>query len=72
MTKTNNPMIRIHNSDTGEIVDREMTSDELTQYEAHNAVLAQLQSEAEAAKALAESKLSALGLTVDDLKALGL
>ena len=28
-----NPMVRIHNTDTGEIIDREMTDAELVQYE---------------------------------------
>ena len=41
MTKTTKPMVRIHNADTGEIIDREMTDDELAQYEAHNATLAE-------------------------------
>jgi hypothetical protein len=72
MTKTIKPMIRIHNADTGEVIDREMTDDELAQYQAHNATLAELQNEAEAAKTAAETKLTALGLTIADLKALGL
>lgn len=72
MTKTNKPMIRIHNADTGEITDREMTDAELAEYETHNGVLSQLQNEAESAKIAAETKLTALGLTIDDLKALGL
>lgn len=72
MTKTTKPMVRIHNADTGEVIDREMTDDELAQYEAHNATLAELQNQTEAAKAAAETKLAALGLTTDDLKALGL
>jgi hypothetical protein len=72
MTKTTKPMVRIHNADTGEIIDREMTDDELAQYEAHNATLAELQNQTEASKAAAETKLAALGLTTDDLKALGL
>jgi hypothetical protein len=72
MTKTDKPMIRIHNADTGEVIDREMTDDEVAQYEAHNATLAELQNQAEAAKTAAETKLTALGLTIADLKALGL
>jgi len=69
---TSKPMTRIHNADTGEIIDREMTEIELAQYNAHNAALEELDKQAEAAKALAQSKLEALGLTADDLKALGL
>ena len=71
----NRPTIRIHNTETNEIIDREMTEAEFEQHlkdvtEAENrrAKFA----EAEAAKAAAEAKLAALGLTADDLKALGL
>lgn len=72
MTKTTKPMIRIHNADTGEVIDREMTDSEIANYEAHNAELNLLQAESEAAKSEAQAKLTALGLTTDDLKALGL
>jgi len=72
MTK---PMIRIHDVTTDEIVDREMTDVEFKAYQAQQVVdaaeLAAL-AEAEAAKETAQAKLEALGLTVDDLKALGL
>ena len=69
------PTIRIHNIATDEVIDREMTNAEYADYQeqqAKDAAMAQEQLEAEAAKALAQSKLEALGLTVDDLKALGL
>ena len=69
-----NPIIRIANID-GNVVDREMTAQELAQWEADIvAIEAQAQAKAEAAanKAAAEAKLAALGLTSDDLKALGL
>tara|TARA_R110000868_G_scaffold406828_1_gene687560 strand:+ start:692 stop:904 length:213 start_codon:yes stop_codon:yes gene_type:complete len=69
---SNNPMTRIHNADTGEIIDREMTPDELTAYKNHNQVLKELTDKAEAAKIAAEIKLTALGLTLDDVTALGL
>lgn len=76
MTK---PMITIHNVETGEVIEREMTVEELTQMEADitkaqeiRAAEATALAEAEAAKATAEAKLAALGLTADDLKALGL
>ena len=68
-------MITIHNVTTGEIVEREMDAEELAQWEAQQAE-AQARQAAEAAKAeakaAAEAKLVALGLTSDDLKALGL
>jgi hypothetical protein len=72
MTK---PMITIHNAATGEIIEREMTSEELAQLAIDQTNLqAQKQAEAqtETAKAAATAKLAALGLTADDLKALGL
>ena len=68
-------MIKIHNAETGEIIEREMNADELAQDKANQAeqiAKAQAKAEAEAAKAVAQAKLAALGLTTDDLKALGL
>ena len=51
----------------------DFTSIELTEAEKTiESDLAQAKAEAEAAKATAEAKLAALGLTTDDLKALGL
>lgn len=69
------PMIRVHNTETNEIVDREMNDLEFEQYQKDSiATEARRAQEAQAAakKAAAESKLAALGLTSDDLKALGL
>jgi len=76
------PIVRIHDLATNEIIDREMNNEEFAKYEMD---LAQIESEklaqdlltaeAEAkaqAKAAAEGKLAALGLTTDDLRALGL
>jgi 4'-phosphopantetheinyl transferase EntD len=72
MTK---PMIRIHNAQTQEVIDREMNEEEFAQYKADQAeqiARAEAKAEAEAAKTAAQAKLAALGLTTDDLKALGL
>jgi len=69
------PMVRIHNTETNEIIDREMTDDEFDAYKAQQDIdAAQLvaSAQAKAAKESAQSKLEALGLTADDLKALGL
>jgi hypothetical protein len=69
------PMIRIHNTATDEVVDREMTVAEFKQYEADQLAYELRQTEAEAkatAKAAAQAKLAAIGLTVEDLQALGL
>ena len=68
-------MIRIHNTETNEVVDREMNDAEFAAYEAGQVGQAIKLAEAEAkaeAKAVAEGKLAVLGLTTDDLRALGL
>ena len=57
------------------ITEREMTAAEVAEWEANQAEIAarlEALAAAEAAKAAAEAKLAALGLTTDDLKALGL
>jgi hypothetical protein len=69
------PIIREHNLETNEIIDREMTNEEFAEYEKQKAkdlVASEEEAARAAAKAAAETKLAALGLTTDDLKALGL
>jgi F0F1-type ATP synthase membrane subunit b/b' len=64
-----------YNHLTKETIIRDATAEELAQREIDNANDAARQAEAEAkaqAKATAEGKLAALGLTTDDLRALGL
>ena len=70
-----NPIIRIHNTETDEVIDREMTDAEYTAWlerKAINDAKTEAQAKAEANKVAAQAKLAALGLTADDLKALGL
>jgi AmiR/NasT family two-component response regulator len=61
-----NPMIRIHNAETNEIIDREMTDEEFSDYkkatEARSAELAQNKAQATAKAALLER----LGITADE------
>jgi hypothetical protein len=71
--------ISITDALTNETITREMTYEELTQREKDTAeqlaIKAKHQAQADAkaqAKAVAEGKLAALGLTTDDLRALGL
>ena len=67
--------VMIHNTETGEITEREMNADELAQFEADKAASqaqAQAQAEAQSKRIAALAKLEALGLDEDDLKALGL
>ena len=69
MAKTSTrPMVRIHNTETNEIIDREMNDTEFAQYEADQAT----QKAAADAKAKADVEkavlLARLGLTEDELK----
>jgi hypothetical protein len=69
------PTTTIVNAQTGETETRPMND---TEFAAYEAIQAELEAEAElaaqkaTAKAVAEAKLEALGLTPDDLAALGL
>jgi hypothetical protein len=71
----NNPLVNIHNVESGETIQREMTEDELVVWQLDQEKIASavlLQEEKAKAKAAAEAKLAALGLDAEDLKALGL
>ena len=72
MTK---PQIKEYNCETQEEIIRDATAEEIAQIEldAANAEAKKAEAEAKAqAKAAAEGKLAALGLTTNDLRALGL
>lgn len=65
----------IVNCETGETLERELNKAEIDQQKLDEAKAAEIKAEAEAkaqAKAQAEAKLAKLGLTADDLRALGL
>lgn len=67
------PTVRIYNSE-GEFVDREMTDTEYEQYAeiaAKDKAKFDAEIEAQAKRTIALAKLEALGLTTDDLKAIG-
>lgn len=68
MAKTSRPMIRIHDTEKDEIIDREMNDAEFAEYQAFQSA----QRAIDAAKAKAESDkvalLTRLGLTEDELK----
>ena len=70
MAKTTKPMIRIHNLETNEIIDREMNDVELAQYEADKAAQAVAKAEAEAKESARQAILDRLGLTADEVKLL--
>ena len=65
MTK---PIVRIHNLETDEVIDREMTAAEFKIYEANQASYAAEQAEAEAKEAQRQAILDRLGLTADEAK----
>ena len=61
-----NPMIRIHNVETDEIIDREMNADELEQHEKDLAELIKKENEVSAANTAREALLTKLGITADE------
>ena len=65
-----NPMVRIHNLETNEIIDREMNAEELAQLELDkaNAELAKEEQETKAAEK--QALLDRLGITADEAKLL--
>jgi hypothetical protein len=65
-----NPIIRIHNTETDEVIDREMTNAEFKQYEIDKAKAEARQAEAEAKQAAKQAIADRLGLTADELKLL--
>jgi hypothetical protein len=71
MAKTSSrPMVRIHDLETNEVIDREMNDAEFAQYETDQAAQA-TQAAAEAAKAAEKAALlTRLGITADEAKLL--
>ena len=63
---------RIHNVETGEILDIELTDAEIQQLEQDDEAQAAKRAAEIAKKNAAVAKLAELGLTVEDLTALGL
>lgn len=64
--------ITIHNAESNKTIEREATLEEIEQFEADAAFIAKIKADAAVKKAAAEKKLEAIGLTLDDLKALSL
>jgi hypothetical protein len=64
------PIVRIHNTQTNEVVDREMTDDEFAAYEADKVAYAAEKAQAEA-KAIAKTALlDRLGITAEEAQLL--
>ena len=70
MTKSTRPMVRIHNVETDEVIDREMNDAEFAQYEADKIATLQRKAEAEAKVAQRQAILDRLGLTADEAQIL--
>jgi hypothetical protein len=68
MAKSTRPMVRIHNVETDEVIDREMNDAEFAQYEADQATQATAKAEAEAKEVARQAILDRLGLTADEAK----
>jgi len=68
MAKSTRPIIRIHNTETDEVIDREMDDAEFLQYEAEKAAQAIAKAEAEAKATAKAAILSRIGLSADELK----
>ena len=63
MTK---PTVRIHNSETGEVIDRDMTDAEFKAYQDDRAAIAAAESEAQAKADAKAALLVKLGITADE------
>jgi len=64
------PMIRIHNTETNEVIDREMNDTEFTQYQIDVAESEARKAEAEAKAAEKAALLERLGITEDEARLL--
>lgn len=64
------PIIRIHNAETNQIIDREMNDTEFAQYKADQAALNAEQAEAKAKAAQRQALLTRLGITEEEARIL--
>jgi hypothetical protein len=68
MAKTSRPTITIHNTETNEIINREMNDVEFEQYKADVTIEATREAEVQAKEAARQAILDRLGLTADEAK----
>jgi hypothetical protein len=64
------PMVRIHNTDTDEIIDREMTDSEFAQYQKDQAEAETFKANLAAQETAKATLLDRLGITADEAKLL--
>ena len=67
---TPRPMVRIHNTETDEVIDREMNDEEFVQYEADQAANAARLAEEQAKAAQKQTLLDRLGITAEEAQLL--
>jgi hypothetical protein len=60
------PIVRIHNTETNEVIDREMTDLEFAKYKENQALQAIAKAEAEAKAAAKAELLAKLGITAEE------
>lgn len=60
------PLVRIHNTETDEIIDREMNDAEFAEYEANQAAEVAAQAEADAKATAKAALLDRLGITAEE------
>jgi len=65
-----NPIIKLHNAETGEVIEREMNADELAQWEADNILRAERKQAAATKAAEKAALLAKLGISDDEAKLL--
>jgi len=68
MAKTSRPMVRIHDIETNEVIDREMNDEEFEAYESDKATQAAYEAAKIQQAAEKTALLARLGLTEDELK----
>jgi hypothetical protein len=70
MTKSTRPTVRIHNIETSEIIDREMTDEEFAQHQQDQADAIAEKAAVKAAAAAKQAVLDKLGLSAEEVTAL--
>ena len=70
MSKSTRPSVRIHNVETNEVIDREMTDAEFAEYQANQTAKATAQAEAEAKATAKAELLERLGITAEEAQLL--
>jgi hypothetical protein len=68
MAKSTRPMVRIHDLELNEVIDREMNDIEFAQWQEEKSIYEAKQAEAEAIATAKAAILDRIGLTADELK----